>query len=180
MPETIIGIGTQFIGKRDFAVDGSFVTTEFVTVFIPLYPRRSVRVKEGPSSTEHHFFHWTSHTPYLVQCEGRVNVRQAVYVYCFVALYLLYLMATFGLYVMGHLDWLMSHAPIYTMKWVLQFLFFMPPLVVPLLMRWSTRRHAWTPIMRCPCGSSLPYLSCCHARTEAMKEKQRNFHKTFT
>jgi len=180
MPETILGIGTQYVGKRDFAVDGSFVTTEFVTVFIPLRPVRSLRVKQGLSSTEQHFFHQTHHTPYRVLCEGKVNVRQAVYVWAFAALYVLYLIATFALYVMGYLDWLVRETPIYTMKWVLQFLFFMLPLAVPLLMRWSTRFHAWTPVMQCPCGSAVTYSACCQSRTEAMKDKERHFYKTFT
>ncbi len=179
MPESIIGIGSQLIGKRDFAVDGSFVTTEFVTVFIPVYPRRSLRVKEGLPSTEYGFFHQTWRTPYLVLCEGKVNVRQATYVYGFVALYLLYLTATFVLYMAGRLDWLMSTSPIYTMKWVLQFVFLVLPLAVPLLMRLSTKWHAWTPIMECPCGSSLPYAACCRPTTEAHTEKSRNFYKSF-
>lgn len=53
MPYTFFGIGTAFIGKRDFGTDGSFVTTEFKTVVLPLYPIRTDRVVEGASSTEH-------------------------------------------------------------------------------------------------------------------------------
>ena len=184
MPRLIVGIGTQYIGERDFAADGSFVTTEFVTAFVPLYPVRSLRVKEGTSSTDYHFFpgvfYSTSHTPYLVQCEGKVNLKQAIYVYSFVALYVVYLTALFALSIGGRADWLMSRSPIYTMKWALQFLVFLLPLVVPLLMRFSTRRHAWTPVMQCPCGSVLPYSTCCRRDTEAIRNKERHFYKTFT
>jgi hypothetical protein len=51
MPYTFFGIGTQFIGKRDFGSDGSFVTTEFKTAMLPLYPLNTFRVIEV--STKH-------------------------------------------------------------------------------------------------------------------------------
>jgi hypothetical protein len=51
MAFTFNGIGTAHYGKRRLP-DGSYITTEwFVLVFVPLVPRRSLRVfSEGPSS----------------------------------------------------------------------------------------------------------------------------------
>lgn len=45
MPSMIGGIGTSFIGERDKRPDGSYVTTEFFVVGIPLFPLRSFRVR---------------------------------------------------------------------------------------------------------------------------------------
>ncbi len=49
MPYSFQGIGTEFIGERDFAPDGSYVTTEwFVFLAIPVFPIRSLRVIQVP------------------------------------------------------------------------------------------------------------------------------------
>jgi hypothetical protein len=52
MPSTISGTGTAYFGRRELRADGSYVTTEFITLFyIPLVPLRSRRVREvGPGS----------------------------------------------------------------------------------------------------------------------------------
>src|SRR5215469_11759332 len=45
MPYTFNGCGTRFYGERDKAADGSYVTTEWITiVYLPLVPLRSFRV----------------------------------------------------------------------------------------------------------------------------------------
>lgn len=45
MPFTYNGCGTKYYGKRDQGPDGSYVTTEWVTlVYLPLIPLRSFRV----------------------------------------------------------------------------------------------------------------------------------------
>lgn len=46
MPKQWNGLlGTRFIGERDYRPDSSYVTTEFVQIFVPLIPFRSFRVK---------------------------------------------------------------------------------------------------------------------------------------
>jgi hypothetical protein len=45
MPYSLNGCGTRFYGQRDHGADGSYVTTEWITlVFVPLIPIRSFRV----------------------------------------------------------------------------------------------------------------------------------------
>ncbi len=47
MPSTINGIGTTFIGREDEREDGTYVTTEYVTIFwIPILAIKKYRVKE--------------------------------------------------------------------------------------------------------------------------------------
>lgn len=46
MPYRINGIGTIYIGARDFESDGTFLTTEWFTfIFVPVFPIRSHRVR---------------------------------------------------------------------------------------------------------------------------------------
>lgn len=44
MPRTVRGIGTKYYGASDRQSDGSFVTTEWITLFAPVIPLRSLRV----------------------------------------------------------------------------------------------------------------------------------------
>jgi len=45
MPFTLNGFGTKFYGKRDYAADGSYVTTKWITaLYVPLVPVGSYRV----------------------------------------------------------------------------------------------------------------------------------------
>lgn len=44
MPKTIRGIGTRYYGASDRQPDGSFVTTEWLALFAPIIPLRSLRV----------------------------------------------------------------------------------------------------------------------------------------
>jgi len=45
MPRTINGIGTRYYGRRDQEADGSYITTEWITLlYLPLIPFRSFRV----------------------------------------------------------------------------------------------------------------------------------------
>jgi hypothetical protein len=45
MPKTIRGIGTRYYGASDRQPDGSFVTTEWLALFAPIIPLRSLRVR---------------------------------------------------------------------------------------------------------------------------------------
>jgi len=61
MPYTLNGIGTMYYGSREKGRDGSYVTTEWVTLWwIPLLPIRSFRVLEQGSSS--HWFVIASHS----------------------------------------------------------------------------------------------------------------------
>lgn len=54
MPIRVNGIGTTYIGARDFAADGSYITTEFFTfIFIPVFPIRSYRVRAAGAGRYH-------------------------------------------------------------------------------------------------------------------------------
>ena len=44
MPRTVRGIGTKYYGASGRQSDGSFVTTEWITLFAPVIPLRSLRV----------------------------------------------------------------------------------------------------------------------------------------
>ena len=51
MAFTIQGFGTTFVGQRDFAADGSYITTEWVVFFfVPIVPLRSFRVTKTTRS----------------------------------------------------------------------------------------------------------------------------------
>jgi hypothetical protein len=46
MAASLNGFGTTLYGKRDFQIDGSYITTEWVIIlFIPIIPLRSLRVR---------------------------------------------------------------------------------------------------------------------------------------
>lgn len=45
MPKSYNGIGTTFMGQREFRLDGSYITTEFfIFLLFPILPLRSYRV----------------------------------------------------------------------------------------------------------------------------------------
>lgn len=76
------GIGTTYYGKRDFAADGSYVTTEwFVFIWLPIVPLRSLRVQE--SGSESRLLGWAD--TYRVLSVTSPNVRQVLFTYGFVA-----------------------------------------------------------------------------------------------
>ncbi len=46
MPSSYMGIGTAFHGERDYLIDGTWRTTDGLTVlYVPLVPLRSVRIR---------------------------------------------------------------------------------------------------------------------------------------
>lgn len=58
MPFTINGIGTMYYGNRDQAVDGSYITTEWVVVvFLPIFPIASYRVRPTGQGTNLIFYY---------------------------------------------------------------------------------------------------------------------------
>lgn len=177
MPYTFFGFGTEFIGKRDFGTDGSFVTTEFKIAMLPLYPIKTVRVIQGKPTTKYHILSTTYHTEYSVLSQGKVNIRQAASVYSYTLLHMSYFIA---LAFIGP-KWLLENASIVNPKWILQFGMFALPAIIPFTLRLLARRRASASSVNfCPCGSGSPFKVCCFAYSEAMKDRERNFYKTLT
>ncbi|MGH9699970.1 MAG: hypothetical protein ACRD52_10995 [Candidatus Acidiferrales bacterium] len=75
------GFGTAVYGKRDFAPDGSYLTTKWAVFFwIPIIPLSSMRVRPvGGSSV---LFGWSER--YVVCSKGRPVLQQVLYIYAFV------------------------------------------------------------------------------------------------
>ena len=54
MPKSINGTGSMFYGHNDVAPDGSYTTTEWITIFwIPLLPISSFRVLQKGDPKDH-------------------------------------------------------------------------------------------------------------------------------
>jgi hypothetical protein len=88
MPTSFQGCGTKYYGKRDFHLDMSFVTTEWIVVFlIPIAPLRSVRVLDLDQTSSSAIYPvFSSSRSYEVYSVTNPNLRQALSVYGFMAL----------------------------------------------------------------------------------------------
>jgi hypothetical protein len=78
------GIGTTFYGKRDFRMDGTYVTTEWIVfLYFPFFPRRSLRVRyQGP--TERRFPIGVGYAEnYAIFEKTSPNGRQVLYTYAY-------------------------------------------------------------------------------------------------
>jgi len=85
MAASIQGIGTAFIGKRDFDPDGSYVTTEWVVfLYLPLVPLRSLRMEKTDRKSKNWFPILSSTSTFDVTARGRPNWKQVLCVYSFV------------------------------------------------------------------------------------------------
>ncbi|HEY1525889.1 MAG TPA: hypothetical protein VGH51_06585 [Candidatus Angelobacter sp.] len=79
MPFTFNGIGTTFYGARDFALDGTYTTTEWFTfVYIPVIPLRSLRIRDVKGGKN--FVVYASQQ-YAVYSKGRPNLKQVLSIY---------------------------------------------------------------------------------------------------
>jgi hypothetical protein len=79
MAFTFNGIGTTFYGARDFALDGSYTTTEwFVLVYIPIIPLRSLRIRNAQGGKNLVFY---TSEQYAVFSKGRPNPKQVLSIY---------------------------------------------------------------------------------------------------
>jgi hypothetical protein len=82
MAYTINGIGTTFYGKRDFRADGSFLTTEWVSLlYFPLFPLRSLRVRYLGQGERAFPIGVGSSDNYAVYDKTPPNLKQVIYVY---------------------------------------------------------------------------------------------------
>lgn len=87
MASNINGTGTTFRGKRDFLSDGTYITTEWFTIFfLPIIPLRSLRVRENPNiaSPDDVWFSNVIHSKTYEVCERTtINWKQVIYTYCY-------------------------------------------------------------------------------------------------
>jgi hypothetical protein len=86
MPYTLNGIGTRYYGQRDFGLDETYTTTEWVTIlYVPIVPIRSLRVRKWGSESTFVLGPGTS-TSYSIHKRMRPHLKQVFYTYGFVAL----------------------------------------------------------------------------------------------
>ena len=79
MPFTFNGIGTILYGARDFGPDGSYVTTEWISVvYVPVVPLTSRRIP--PTGPGTHYGVYNSSTYVILEDTG-LNARQVLSVY---------------------------------------------------------------------------------------------------
>jgi len=82
MPFTFYGTGTMLIGERDYAADGSYLTTEWFVIFcLPLLPLRSLRVIPAGADPRWPVFRQS----YRLIAESSPSPRHAISVYAFAA-----------------------------------------------------------------------------------------------
>ena len=95
----IQGFGTAFIGKRDFWPDGSYLTTEWIVgCFIPLVPRRSLRVKPTLRRTTFRYVAGSISQDYSISDERPPDPKQVACVYGFVASYFAWIFGLVSLF----------------------------------------------------------------------------------
>ncbi len=89
MPCSYMGCGTTFYGKRDFWPDGSYLTTEWFTLFlIPIMPLRSWRVKpvgvKSQYDVEGVFISAEARREFIVHSKQRPSPKQVAFTYLYV------------------------------------------------------------------------------------------------
>jgi hypothetical protein len=130
------GIGTTLIGRRDFCSDGSYITTQWFTLFwIPMFPMRSLRVRHKGHSSETLLSGIRWSTSYEVHEQTRPNGRQVLYIYAFVLLYILWVVS-----LLANFDPALKRfgeGGAMFLVW----LAFGPPAFIPFIMRHCVRRN---------------------------------------
>ncbi len=142
-PRSLNGIVTTAVGKTDFLPDGSFVTTQWLALFmIPIIPLASFRVinsKRYPENTR-----ICERTP--------LNAKQIGLFYLFVvfwACWLLFVPVFLGEYLLNAPGWVFMTA-------------LLLGLPVPIILPWLARRNArnkarsWTMLVRRPSRRPAP------------------------
>jgi hypothetical protein len=87
MAYTYYGIGTTFYGERDFRLDGTYITTEWVVLFyLPLIPMRSLRVQHLGTEPRFSFFGIGASRKFRILEKGTPNRKQVLYTYGYAAL----------------------------------------------------------------------------------------------
>ena len=139
------GIGTTFYGQRDFHPDGSYITTEWVAFLaVPIIPLRSLRVQyQGEAESQVPIGIGFSHS-YAVYQKTHPNWKQVLYVYSFVAFYILWCV---GLFSYGdhieHVTQALFSRSTSDYVFATSFLFSMVvPGVIPFILRYYARSRA--------------------------------------
>jgi len=85
MPYTFQGFGTKYYGQRDYALDTSYVTTEWVVFFfIPVVPVESLRVMDlGRTSSRVIYPVLSSSSSFEVYDVTKPNLKQVLCIYGF-------------------------------------------------------------------------------------------------
>jgi hypothetical protein len=111
MPFTFNGIGTTYYGARDFLLDGTYTTTEWIVfVYFPIIPLRSLRISESNERTD---FVVYSSRKYYIHSKGRPNLRQVLSVYGWLgALFYPAILAPFIPALDGNLWWIAGVVPV--------------------------------------------------------------------
>jgi hypothetical protein len=128
----IQGIGTAFVGQRDFLPDGSYISTEWVVILcLPIIPLRSMRLRNTGYS--YRVFYWEER---YVARRTRIRLKQVLCTYAFTVFYISFQMATFLLCV-ERLPKIFDHE-----VGLQGFITFVAVLCVPFLLPLSLRRSA--------------------------------------
>lgn len=135
MAYSIYGIGTTFYGKRDFRADGSFITTEWVSlIYFPILPLRSLRLRSQSSAMSGSLIGIGVEENYEVYQRTSPNLKQVIYVYG-------YALFSVG-WIAFIIDWCVSikeATPALTLllvgSWV--------PVPIPWLLRYFARKRAY-------------------------------------
>lgn len=159
MAFTFNGIGTAFFGKRDFAADGSYVTTEWVCFLIPIIPIRSLRVHY--QAREHSGFPGVvSHSSdsYAVYHKTRPNVKQVLSVYGFMGVFVSWA------YLAGRVAIKLNPRAFDTNSglWIMVLMW-----LIPALLPWFLRRRA---------RQKLMLVAGKTARTEIVHDEKAGLH----
>jgi hypothetical protein len=131
---TIQGIGTAFVGKRDFDPDGSYVTTKwFVILYVPIFPIESLRIEMDESHGRVRGTIMSMTTTYEIQARAKLNWIQVCCVYGFVY-------GTVAWYYA--LEWISATRWKVIPNW-LGVILMVVPFFVPFLLRAYARRRMW-------------------------------------
>ncbi len=124
------GFGTAYVGQRDFARDGSYLTTEWIVLFlVPVLPLRTLRVS-SLGRTGSVFY---QKEDFVIHKRMPPQVRQVLCVYAFTVCYVAYLFAALWVCV--------AYTEFDGRAW-LGFIGFVAVVVAPLVVPFSLRRRA--------------------------------------
>ncbi|MFZ2279220.1 MAG: hypothetical protein WAW39_15615 [Prosthecobacter sp.] len=136
MPASFNGIGTAYYGECDFRADGSYVTTEWITVFfVPLLPFRSVRLIRVPSQDVNLIVFISE--GFAVIERGPLHWGQVGRVYGFALLLVAHVLACFEVPQLIGLTWGMVAKPWWIFVCILLLAL---PFFLPLYLRHKARR----------------------------------------
>jgi len=141
MAFTFQGIGTTFYGQRDFGMDGSYITTEWVVfLFIPVIPLRSLRVRPDGGESIGIIYQKEN---YAVFEKNPPNWKQVLSVYLYVGLYLFWCVGLLsnGNSIESFLRRWFSYETSGYLLATICILGIAVPAVIPFVLRWYARKN---------------------------------------